>query len=58
MTEHDPAYIDIIARKIAWAHWKAMNPRDSCRDEWHLWGCLGEHHQSAYRAAALAVAEM
>jgi hypothetical protein len=55
---HDPADIDIIARRIAWAHWKALNPADVCRDDLHLWECLGDHHRSAYRAAALEVASL
>lgn len=55
---HDPADIDIVARKIAWAHWKTIYPMDACRDEFHLWDCLGQREHDAYRAAARAVADM
>lgn len=55
---HDPADIDIIARRIAWAHWKVIYPRDASRDELHLWDNLGKREHDAYRAAALAVASM
>lgn len=53
-----PAYIEIIARRIAWAHWKKLNPNDVCRDDLHLWDCLDELHRDAYRAAALEMASM
>lgn len=55
---HDPPDIDIIAHRIAWAHWKALYPRDASRDRLHLWDNLGERERDAYRAAALAVASM
>lgn len=50
--------IDNIARRIAWAHWKAIHPQDTCRDSLHLWECLGNRDRDAYRAAALEVALM
>ena len=55
---HDPAYIEMIARRIAWAHWKKLNPADAATDDLELWFALGKHHQDAYREAALAVASM
>lgn len=54
----DPADIDIISRKIAWAHWKVIYPRDNSRDELNLWDNLGKREREAYRAAARAVADM
>lgn len=55
---HDPADIDIIARRIAWAHWKVIYPHDVSRDELHLWDNLGKREHDAYRAAAISVASM
>ena len=56
--EFDPDYINLIARKIAWAHWMELNPRDVSKDEVELWKGLGPFHREAYRAAARAVARM
>ena len=56
--EFDPDYINLIARKIAWAHWMELNPRNVSKDELELWKGLGPSHREAYRAAARAVAGM
>jgi hypothetical protein len=55
---HDPDDIDIIARRIAWAHWKVIYPKDASRDELELWFSLGNRERDAYRAAAVATASM
>jgi hypothetical protein len=63
VSEHNPMSLDIdgidgIARRIAWAHWKVLNPADVCENSHHLWFCLGDLHREAYRKAALEVVSM
>lgn len=55
---HDSQDIDIIARRITWAHWKVIYPNDASLDEMDLWVHLGDRDRDGYRAAALAVASM
>lgn len=57
----DPKHIERMkrleaAKKIAWAHWKAVNRHDMAKDPEELWINLGDDNRRGYIAAAEAVA--
>lgn len=44
------------AKRIAWAHWRTVYPRDICNTADRLWECLNDENRVGYLSAARAVA--